>query len=399
MSFPLILLPKRFAYVEDDQDFLELLRMTLSRKHSRMFFEAPQEALATLRQEVNYWDWLTRILSQSHRSRAEGKGEAALYVSSYFNDWRRFNLASVLAIDNGMPGMDGIQLIEKLSSSPARRVLLTGEADADFAVNAFNAGLIDKFIAKSSANLYQDIARCSEEMHLSVCEYFGQLIRPTLTGEQLALLHNASVAKGLLQKIKELGWTEYVTVGEPFGLLGMAPDGPLQWMQIETPETMQQLAEAGESYEYPADVLDQIRSGSALANWELSLKLDITGGGDLAKAESVCSDPPVLVGVSDLSVEVLTLRDHGIDDVLSPSELMRSLLRDARLAYQQVAHSNASWEGLGDAEETFVSVIRHVTEAADLSANHELALRDLMAMSPSDDPVRVAVGLAHSSNG
>ena len=110
MSFPLILLPKRFAYVEDDQDFLELLRMTLSRKHSRMFFEAPQEALATLRQEVNYWDWLTRILSQSHRSRAEGKGEAALYVSSYFNDWRRFNLASVLAIDNGMPGMDGVIL-------------------------------------------------------------------------------------------------------------------------------------------------------------------------------------------------------------------------------------------------------------------------------------------------
>jgi len=28
-----------------------------------------------------------------------------------------------------------------------------------------------------------------------------------------------------------------------------------------------------------------------------------------------------------------------------------------------------------------------------------LALRDLLAMSPRDDPVRVALGLAHASNG
>ncbi len=399
MSFPLVQLPKRFAYVEDDQDFLDILRMTLPRKHSRMFFEAPQEALSTLRQEVSYWDWLSQILSQSHRSRAEGKGEAALYVSSYFNDWRRFNLAGVFVIDNGMPGMDGIQLIEKLNSSPARRVLLTGEADADFAVNAFNAGLIDKFIPKSSPNLYQDISRCSEELHLSVCEYFGHLIRPTLTGEQVALLQNASVAKGLLEKVKQLGWTEYVTVGDPFGLLGMPPDAPLQWMQIETPQTMLQLAEAGASYEYPDDVLDQIRSGSALTNWELFLKLDIKGGGDVVKAEPVCSDPHVLVGVSNLSVDVLTLSDHGIDDVLRPAELMRALLRDARLAYQQVANGGFSWQGLGASEETLINVVRHLTEAADLSDNHELALRDLLAMSPRDDPVRVALGLAHASNG
>lgn len=399
MTFQLVQLPKRFAYVEDDLDFLDVLRMTLPRQHSRLFFEAPHEALVALRHEVNYWDWLTQVLSESHRSRTDGKGEAALYVSSYFNDWRRFNLAGVLVIDNGMPGMNGIQLIENLSSSPARRVLLTGAADADFAVNAFNAGLIDKFIPKSSPNLYRDIARCTEEMHQSVCEYFGHLIRPTLSSEQLALLHHRSVAEGLMQKIKRLGWAEYVTVGDPFGILGMSPDGPLQWLQIETPQTMQQLAEAGESYEYPAAVLDQIRNGSALANWELCLKLDVKGDGNAVPAETVCRDPHVLVGVSDLPVDVLTLNDHGIDDIQRPAELMRSLLRDAHLAHQRVALGDVTGQGLGHAEEVLNSVIRNLVEAAKLSDNHELALRDLLAMSSRDDPVRRAFSLANSSNG
>lgn len=89
----------------------------------------------------------------------------------------------------------------------------------------------------------------------------------------------------------------------------------------------------------------------------------------------------------------------SLDDVLRPAELMRALLRDARLAYQQVANGGFSWQGLGASEETLINVVRHLTEAADLSDNHELALRDLLAMSPRDDPVRVALGLAHASNG
>ena len=400
MTFPLVCLPKRFVYVEDDQDFLDVLRMTLPQSNSRVFFDDPRAAQMALTQEAIHWSWLTDVLSRSHLSRTEGKGEAALYAGSYFNDWRRFSLTGVLVVDNGMPVMNGVQLIESLKSCPARRILLTGEADADFGIRAFNAGLIQRFIPKSSPHLYQEIIRCSEDMHQSVCEHFGYLIRPTLSSEQLGLLHDSKVEEGLRRKVEELGWAEYVTVGDPFGLLGMAHGGPLQWLQIETPHSMQQLAEAGESYEYPSMVVQQIRSGQAMANWELCLKLDIKeGGSQVVRAEEICASPAVLVGLFDVPVQVVTGKDHGIDDILGPSEWMGSLMRDVQLAQKQVGRSGMVGPGLLDAEVTLERVIRHMADASALSEGHKSAFEDSLSKISRDDPVHSEVHRLNATRG
>jgi len=51
-------------------------------------------------------------------------------------------------IDYDMPGINGLTVCEKIKDSRIKKILLTGVADEQVAINAFNRGLIDYFIRK-----------------------------------------------------------------------------------------------------------------------------------------------------------------------------------------------------------------------------------------------------------
>ncbi|MDO9099600.1 MAG: response regulator [Caldisericota bacterium] len=399
MAFPLVLLPKRVMYVEDAVSFLEVLRLTMSNKHSREFVDSAHIALMTFAKEVAYWAGISEVLNKSHLARIEGKGEAAHYISSYFSDWRRFHLTGVLIVDFDMPGMDGLELIQKIKALPVRRVLLTGQADAAVAVKAFNAGLIQQFIPKNAPELFDDIALCCESMHESMSENVGHLIRPTLTTEQIDLLNDSSVAYGLKKKIEALDWAEYVTVGEPFGLLGMALDGPLQWLQIETPESITHLVEVGVSYGYPEGDIEAIRSGSSIAHWEILLRLGLQTDGKLVATEKICESPPVLVGVTDIPLAVLTGNAHGIDDIHSPAELVRSLVRDVREELNRIGSGAVEQPGSIDGQESLQKSLLHLADAIRLSEDHRIEFDCCFAELATDDPARGEIGRLHAALG
>jgi len=372
--FPLVLLPKRVVYVDDQGSFLDILRKTMPKRLSREFIDQPDAALQALSQETTYWRGVESLLSRAHEARSDGEGEAPLYVKLYFQDWRRFHLTGVLIVDYAMPGLNGVELLKRLDNCPARRVLLTGEADAEVAVKAFNSGLIQKFIPKSTPNLFKEISSCSEEMHLSVCEHMGHLMRSTLRTDQIELLHEPAVVRGLQSKIEELNWIEYVVVGQPFGLLGMAHTGPLQWMQLETPDSMRQLAEAAEELNYPPVDVEAIRECTALAPREIRQQLQVHDNRQLVVTDAICTAPDVFAAVVDLPVKVMTAQDYGVDDIRSPDELMRSLLRDAQVAYRIQADAEDD-----SARQAFSEALSHLAATGSLSDFHGQALHAAMA--------------------
>ena len=67
----------------------------------------------------------------------------------------RFSEISTLVVDYSMPSMNGIELCQQIKkiNKEIRIIMLTGEADQTLAVNAFNAGLINKFIVKNNADI------------------------------------------------------------------------------------------------------------------------------------------------------------------------------------------------------------------------------------------------------
>lgn len=385
---PLVKLPKRIVYVDDDGSFLDALRKTMP-KHAREFSDSPRLTLEAIRGEMPYWRAIELLLANAHDSRDTPGGEAGMYVKRYFQDWRRFHMTSVLIVDYNMPGMTGVDLVRELHDCPARRVLLTGVADAEVAVKAFNQGVIQKFIPKSIPNLNREITKCANEMHGSVCEHLGHLMRGTLTGEQVELLHEPSVVEGLERKFEELGWIEYVVVGEPFGILGLAYDGPLQWLQLETEQSLSDHAEALADYEYgPADV-HAVRDCTALSVHEIRTKLGLSAMKTVIDTDCLSNRPDVFCAVVDLPIPVMTAKSFGIDDVQSIDEVMRSLLRDVTVAFRSAGKPHQE-----DAEAAIQQALSNLGATASATEFHKQALHAAMAQLNIDPALAAKIEIA-----
>lgn len=379
-SFPLLQLPKRVVYVDDDGRMLDILRMTMPKKMCREFIGSPEAAVKTLSQEAQYWRTIERMLAKS-------SGEAQVYANSYFTDWRRFHLTAVLIVDYAMPGLTGVELVGRLEALPARRILLTGEADEKVAVHAFNSGLIQKFLPKNTPNLHKEITRAADEMHLSLCAHMGQLLRRGLSQEQVELLQEPSVVQGLSEKVEELEWMEYVVVGSPFGLLGMPQDGPLQWLQLDTSESLRDLSTVLAESGYPEADVQAVARGTATPVREIRQQLGLPDNRELIPTDCVSDSPELLCSVIDLPLKVVTARDYGVDDIRTPEELMRCLLRDVSVASERAGDHS----GLAEA-------IANLVNTATLSRIHSQALAATLPGARLPPEISAQV-LGHVSNG
>lgn len=321
-------------YVDDDRSFLNKLRLTMPRRLRRDFRDSPDAAVLALHGERPYWKGLEATLAGASGARDEGGGEVAYWVREYFNDWRRFHLTSVLVVDYNMPGMSGVELLDKKGDHPARSVLLTGVADSEVAVQAFNSGAIHKFLSKGTSQLYQAVTLCIDEMHAALCDDHSRLLRSTLESWQVDLLRDPSIASHLSRTVDALRWSEYVVVSHPFGLMGMADGGPLQWVQIETDASFRALAESLEEIGAPAEEIHAARKRTSASLMELQTGLQSRLASASTPTMPLCSVPLTFVGtVVDLPVAVRTAETYGFDDLSTVEGVMDRLLGDVLFAH------------------------------------------------------------------
>jgi hypothetical protein len=165
-------------------------------------------------------------------------------------------------------------------------VLLTGQADEQVAVRAFNRGLIDQFIAKQTPDISRRLIEAVEQLLATPNARHEQTWRVTLSPEQNALLRGAAAARDL-KTFASKHWIEHVVIGQPFGVLGMDSTGHVSWLQLETREGLSALAELAELEGVAAADLDDIRSGRKLADLELRQALGRGGAPRLTQAHPV----------------------------------------------------------------------------------------------------------------
>lgn len=318
--------------------------MALPKNHARQFISSPFGAIERLNYEILHWKSLEGMLDGANSDGCESNGLLKWLVNFHFRTPYRFGLTSVLMIDYSMPSLNGIDLIKRLGLWPGRKILLTGEADARVAIAAFNEGLIQKFIPKDTNQLYRVLKSSCSDLHAQVCEHIGHLLRPQLTTEQKELLQDEQVSEAISFKIKELDWDEYFVIGRPFGLIGMAGNGPLQWLQLETKKTLIEIAElAAELGSSPADI-DLIKKGGVIPSHEIRVALSLAVRPVLMPAECILKGPDLYCAVYDLPLPYLSSEDLGMDDIMNPFDEIKSLLRDvvAQLNHSVIHADEAS---------------------------------------------------------
>ncbi len=289
MSFPLFHRPGTVVFLDDDPDYLEMLAMVLPRHWHVKLFLRPVECINYLQQEPPFWEadaWNQQQLIDHWRSGKPLIPQILGYWSKYTE---RYALTRVCVFDYSMPAMDGLQALGELVDWPGSRVLLTGQADEQVAVRAFNRGLIDQFIAKQTPDISRRLIDAVEHLLGTPNARHAQTWRVTLGPAQNALLRIPSVARDLAAFASKR-WVEHVVVGDPFGVLGMDASGHVSWLQLETADGLKALAELADIEGVPPAGLEDIRSGRRLADLELRQALGRTGPPELSTAFPVGQD-------------------------------------------------------------------------------------------------------------
>ena len=185
MTLPIYQHPTMTVLVDDSPSFLDSLRFQLGAAFPSIGFSDAAEALAWLRQHGAAPAALASLLSPSvdTYTLAPQPYNIALHVEQVCGIRRhpqRFLAPSVLVVDYAMPGMDGILFCEAVRDLPCRKILLTGVADERVAIDAFNRGLIDRYVRKSDVHaldrLEAELTQLQEAYFLAQSEALRMLL-------------------------------------------------------------------------------------------------------------------------------------------------------------------------------------------------------------------------------
>jgi FixJ family two-component response regulator len=147
--------------------------------------------------DSNILDGYRRSLSREFLIETAMGGEQALKLAADSGPY------AVVVSDMRMPGMDGIQLLSKIKaqSPDTIRVMLTGNADMETAINAINEGSIFRFLNKpcSKETMAKTLTAALVQHRLVTAE--KQLLEQTLIGsiqvltEVLSLVNPAAFSR------------------------------------------------------------------------------------------------------------------------------------------------------------------------------------------------------------
>ena len=274
MSFPLYRRPGAVVFLDDDTDYLEMLAQVMPDNWFVHLMLRPVACIDMLLEETTFREldlWRQQEIINRWR-------DGAALIPQILKYWRedgiaRFTLAQVCVVDYSMPAMSGLKVLDALTRWSGSRILLTGRADEQLAVSAFNGGLIQQFIPKQSPDIRERLTDAIQALLHKSNLRDDQTWRSTFSREQNLLISDLLISVELEKLAAKQGWIEHIAIGAPFGILALDAMAQAMWLQLEPADRLPELAEMAESQGYDVSTVEQVRSGKKLIDLELQLAL------------------------------------------------------------------------------------------------------------------------------
>jgi len=219
--------PCSWVFVDDELRFLEAIRSYLPREQPSKFFDSPLKAMRYLERskpitEVGSWK-----RTSSHELHI---GFDLNELTGIVCDSSRFGSTSVVVSDFAMPGIDGIEFFQNFAGENFGKILLTGVADERVAVDAFNAGIIDRFIVKGAPDAILQMESYARELE-------SKALNSDIETAALALdtrgLSRSSEFRVLFERqLLECATIEYYYSKEPQGFLLLDAQGNARFLSL-----------------------------------------------------------------------------------------------------------------------------------------------------------------------
>lgn len=274
--------------------------------------------------DANVLSGFRRILSREFHMETALGGEQALQLIAQNGPY------AVVVSDMRMPGMDGIELLSKVKSESPNtvRVMLTGNADLDTAIDAINEGAIFRFLNKpcSKEMMAKTLTAALIQYRLVTAE--SELLEQTLSGsiqvltEVLSLVNPAafSRAERACRYIRQI--VTAMKLGNPW--------------QYEAAAMMSQLG----CVTLPAETIEAVYNGEQLSGTEQSLydSHPSVASGLLSKIPRL---EPIAWMIEHQNHSAPEGSDPDMADVRMGAEILRLVLAYEKLIHKGVSRTEA----------------------------------------------------------
>lgn len=269
-TIPVCYFPSTVLFVDDSRDFLLNFVLQLDDELSYQIFDSPHKALESINLAHSELDKLKdRCLSEYTEAEhcpltnyTVNLNLSALHGEIY--NRQRFSEISCVVVDYAMPGMNGLEFCEKLKDIPIKKILLTGQADEKIAIKAFNDGLIDKYIKKSSDNISQLISKTIASLQSEYFVLMSETLTCMLSVSSPNCLKDKAFVDFFRQVLKQKKIVEYYLTDNSGSFLMLDADGKMHALILKNQQDLKTHYDLGRDNGANKEVLDSLQEGSKI---------------------------------------------------------------------------------------------------------------------------------------
>lgn len=268
-QIPPFYFPTTVMFVDDSIDFLANLSLQLDPGLAFQLYDSPVNALVMLNGASNPTTPIERLFSRYHDTEDLPLTHHVIDVNmdkihrEVYNEFR-FEQVSVAVVDYDMPSIDGIEFCRNIKNPAIKKVLLTGKADEKIAVQAFNQGIIDRFILKQDKDVISILNQAIAELQRAYFSQTERMLADALAIGKHAFLRDPLFAGKFREICDTLQIVEFYLCCEPDGMLMLDADGASSLLIV--PNEDAQLGQYEIAYEQgaPQALLDALKSNQVV---------------------------------------------------------------------------------------------------------------------------------------
>ncbi len=255
-------------FLDDETPYLEMLAIVLPGDWCIRFHTRTRDYLEQINAQSVLWEEDVVQHQDMISGWHQGKSLPTLVLDYWRSHHVRYSLPTIAVVDYAMPAANGLQVLKASPAWPPFRVLLTGKADEHTAVQAFNDGLIDRFITKQHPDLVQQLIGALRQHYFAPMDLHDGVWRNALRRSQQLVVKDRVVQQSLHDWLRANECVEYVVLPEPFGMLSLDASGQAHWLQFEMHKDLAASVDLARAAGHDEASIAAIAVGAKLSNAE-----------------------------------------------------------------------------------------------------------------------------------
>ena len=257
--------PTTALLVDDNKRYLANMSLMLNSNTSYRLLDKPQQALDYLNQRSLANPFINRYLNRRSVIEKEIDSQQFTHINleaihkEIFSPLR-FDEISVVLIDYAMPSMNGLEFCRALADSPIKKALVTGQADHTIAIQAFNDGIIDRFIVKDTPNFFNIINETISELQQAYFQHISRSILSTLPSSVSKCLHDPSFYELFQSLIQQHDIVEYYLLEASGSMLMLDKFAKPYWLIVKSGEDIETYYHIAVDNDAPEDICTALKN-------------------------------------------------------------------------------------------------------------------------------------------